>query len=356
MSSPVFGGAPTAARFRLVIAGCGAITANTHLPAALGSSLVELTALVDPDLDRARLLAESYGVHPRLCRSIQETFGEADGILIASPNHTHCELAATALEQGIPVLVEKPLARLPEEADKICAVSREKGVIAAVGFSTRFYPAVELMGALLRRGYFGRVKSLEYEYGTRGGWSPVSSYNLHRSQIGGGVLVITGSHFLDRVIHWFGYPEVLEYEDDSHGGPEANARGRLRFSTGNDGTFEARFLLSKTASLRNRIVLESDAGRCELAEGEGARIRLVPAGAEDAVLEFSRRESAGRARNAARAMIEDFVEAVRSNRKPRSDCHEGKLSVQLTAELYSRRKPLPETWMWYAERTAGRVA
>ena len=226
-------------------------------------------------------------------------------------------------------------------------------MIAAVGFSTRFYPGVDLMGRLLGRGYFGRVKYLEYEYGTRGGWSPLSLYNLDRRQAGGGVLVVTGSHFLDRVIHWFGYPEVLEYRDDSHGGPEANAAGRLRFASAAHGSFEARFLLSKTASLKNRLAIETEQGRCELAEAEAARITLIPAGAEDLVHEIGPRKEPARKKSAAQALIEDFVEAVRENRPPRADCHAARLSVLLTAELYGKREPLPEPWMWYAAPAKG---
>ena len=52
--------------FRLGIFGAGMITKGSHLPAALASAQVEVTALVDPVVDRARALAQSFGIDP-LC-------------------------------------------------------------------------------------------------------------------------------------------------------------------------------------------------------------------------------------------------------------------------------------------------
>lgn len=336
--------------FRLVIAGCGAITASSHLPAALRSPRVEVAALVDPSTDRAEALARQFGILPRVCRRLEEALETADGVLVATPNHTHLELAAAGMERGLPVLVEKPMTAALEEADRLCALAKERKVVVAVGFSTRFYPAVELMGRLLERKYFGAVRSLRYEFGTRGGWAPLSSYNLDRKAAGGGVVTVTGSHFLDRVIAWFGYPEVSEYRDDSFGGPEANAMGRLRFSPPGSAPFEAVFLLSKTAKLKNRLELETEAGVCELEESESAEICLRPATAPDLLARISPSHPPGAVVRAAQAQLEDFVAAVREGRPPRVGCEAGRLSVKLTAELYATRQPLPEPWMWYAVR------
>lgn len=171
------GNALASQRFRLVIAGCGAITASSHLPAALRSPLVEVVALVDPSLARADSLAQQFGIRPRLCLRLEEAIEGADGVLVATPNHTHLELTAVSLGRGVPVLVEKPMTATLDEADRLCALAQERNTVVAVGFSTRFYPAVELMQRLLRQKYFGAVRSLRYEFGTRGGWAPLSSYN-----------------------------------------------------------------------------------------------------------------------------------------------------------------------------------
>ncbi len=61
---------------------------------------------------------------------------------IATPTETHAEIAALFLDQGVPVLVEKPLARSVAEADAIIAAASRAGVTLAVGHTERFNPAV----------------------------------------------------------------------------------------------------------------------------------------------------------------------------------------------------------------------
>ena len=61
---------------------------------------------------------------------------------IATPTETHAEIAALFLAQGVPVLVEKPLARSVAEADAIIAAASRAGVALAVGHTERFNPAV----------------------------------------------------------------------------------------------------------------------------------------------------------------------------------------------------------------------
>ena len=51
--------------FRLAIVGTGKIAASAHLPAALAAPGIEVVALVDPVLERARALAQHYGIAPR---------------------------------------------------------------------------------------------------------------------------------------------------------------------------------------------------------------------------------------------------------------------------------------------------
>src|SRR6185295_5017153 len=123
---------------------------------------------------------------------------KVEGVLIATPNRTHAAIARVVLGRGIPVLIEKPLATCHEDAVELSELARTKGTFISVGFMTRHYPVVRLVKRLLAQGFLGQPRDFHFEYGTRGGWAPHSGYNLSRQQSGGGVLVVSGTHFLDR--------------------------------------------------------------------------------------------------------------------------------------------------------------
>jgi predicted dehydrogenase len=78
----------------------------------------------------------------------------------------------------------------------------------AVGYYMRFRNEVILLKRLLDVGYFGHIRRFHFQHGTIGGWSPLSGYNLDRNASGGGVLVVSGTHFIDLMLYWFGYPTI----------------------------------------------------------------------------------------------------------------------------------------------------
>ncbi|MBZ5580683.1 MAG: Gfo/Idh/MocA family oxidoreductase [Acidobacteriia bacterium] len=333
--------------FRLAVVGCGAVTEACHLPAALKSSLVEVTALVDPALERAERLTRRFGLRSRVAARLEDVIDLADGVLIATPNHTHFDLARLVLERKLPVLVEKPLTTSYDQALELCRLAETNHTTLAVGFWTRFQPCVRLMKSLLQTGYLGAVRGFHCESGSRGGWSPVSAYNLDAKLAGGGILVVTGTHYLDRILDWFGEPEIVEFRDDSFGGPEANCFGRLRYQ-GASGPFEGSFLVSKTAGLKNRFFLETERYSCEVTETEPNDIIARPHDHPDLVLRLGS-SCLPRAKNADyyQLQLEDFIASARSGKPPLVDGRSGAKSVKLVADLYAHRLQLEEPWMWY---------
>jgi len=99
-----------------------------------------LDAVVDVNEPRAREMAAGAGA--RALTSARALLGTVDLVSIATPTETHAEIACLFLEQGIPVLVEKPLARSVAEADAIIGAAARSGAILAVGHTERFNPAV----------------------------------------------------------------------------------------------------------------------------------------------------------------------------------------------------------------------
>jgi predicted dehydrogenase len=194
------------------------ITESAHLPAALACGDIEVAALVDPVLDRVSGLARRNGIAPLLARDVAEVIGQIDAAVIATPNDTHAAIATKCIGAGIPVLIEKPLASNASEGRAIIELATARGVLVAAGYVTRFRPNLRLLKSLLDRRYFGRVRRFVHQFGTPGGWAPLSGYNLKRASAGGGVLMVTGTHFLDRMLWFWGMPSEVSYFDDSRGG------------------------------------------------------------------------------------------------------------------------------------------
>jgi len=332
-------------RFRLAVCGLGRNSVAAHLPAALSSNALEVAALVDTSPARAERVAHDLGIRSHIATRLDAIFDAVDGVVISTPNDTHCALALECFEAGVPALIEKPLATSARDGERIVRAAADRGVVAAVGYNTRFAEGVELMGDLLRAETFGAVRRFAYQSGSTGKWSPLTAYTLDRGRTGGGVVMVSGTHFLDRMLAWFGRPTEVEYWDDARGGPEANALAIVRYRTAG-GTLEGRIRLSKTVGLHNGFVMETARGTVVLPEGERASIVLRPDGdpALEAVLRRPSGGSLGRRPRHYQLQLEDFADACRARRPPRVSAQQGLESLRLIEELYARRRPLRVDW------------
>jgi predicted dehydrogenase len=211
----------------LGIIGCGAITEDAHLRAVLSSSAVELTALCDTSERRLRVLERLCGLRSIGYLNYRDLFAHVDAVILALPNHLHTSIGCELLSKGIHVLCEKPLATSRRECEQLCQTARSTKAVLAVGYFTRFYPSTELTKQLLESRFLGKITSFDYEYGAVGRWAPYSGYDLARATSGGGVLIVNGSHFIDRMLYLFGPAQVVSFSDDSRGGVEAHCVASL---------------------------------------------------------------------------------------------------------------------------------
>lgn len=92
-----------------------------------------------------RRVAEKYGIET-VARSVEEMIGKVDAVIItARDGKFHYEFAESFVERGIPCFVDKPFTVEPEQAKKLIALAREKGVPLCGGSSVKFGTAVEEM-------------------------------------------------------------------------------------------------------------------------------------------------------------------------------------------------------------------
>jgi predicted dehydrogenase len=329
---------------RLAVVGCGKIAEQCQIPAVLSASNVELAAVADSNAERLEFIVRLFSLSCLATTSAADLNGKVDGVLLLLPNHLHHPLGCKFMQDGIHVLCEKPLANTTEEANRMCELAEAMGVILAVGYVRRFQPNVQLMKRLLSTGFLGRLERFEYESGTAGGWAPVSSYNLHREQAGGGVLMANGCHFLDLMIYWFGYPCGVKFSDDSHGGMEANCSAIFTFGDG----LRGEVTLSKTHQLRNCFRLYGEQGCIDMTDSQCLSLTYIPRDQPDLRYEISTqdRPTAFSDVKLFQLQIEDFARAIEHGLQPRVTGRQALAAASLIEECYRVRTPMNEPWVF----------
>jgi predicted dehydrogenase len=132
-------------RIRTAVIGAGKMgTVHAKVYSQLPQS--NLVAVVDTDIDKARKLARKYG--GSAFAGSGDILDKVDAVTIATPTTAHYELAKFFIENGVAVMIEKPLASDVDQGREIVELARNHGVVAAVGHSERCNPVVQAMKRL----------------------------------------------------------------------------------------------------------------------------------------------------------------------------------------------------------------
>lgn len=102
--------------------------------------LSQFVAVCDIDEPRARTIADEWKTES--LTDWRTLIGKVDAVSLAVPTESHCEIACGLLEAGVHVLVEKPISRSLEEADRMISAARKGGVVLQVGHAERFNPGL----------------------------------------------------------------------------------------------------------------------------------------------------------------------------------------------------------------------
>jgi predicted dehydrogenase len=127
---------------------------------------------------------------------------QPDAIVVASPTGAHLEALRWAVDHGVHVYVEKPIASSVDGLAHTLTLGDDAAVTVAVGYNLRFHPALESIRDAIVGGKVGRLLSVRAEVGQYlPGWHPDEDYRSSyagRAELGGGAL-LTLSHELDYV-------------------------------------------------------------------------------------------------------------------------------------------------------------
>ena len=145
-------------QLRTAIVGCGAI-AHWHLDAIERAGVpIAVTAAVDPDADAARSASPTAPARRRIRRSPPRSpTRDFDAALIAVPHHLHEPVATEALDAGLHVLLEKPLAPTLDACERILAAAHAAGTVFMVAENAQYWPEVLTVRDLIDDGAIGDV-------------------------------------------------------------------------------------------------------------------------------------------------------------------------------------------------------
>jgi len=148
-------------KVRYAVVGGGQISQQAFMPGISRTDNSELAALVTGDPVKADKLAKLYGIKAWSYEQYGDLLksGEIDAVYVATPNFLHLQYAVPALEAGIHVLLEKPMASSVDEAEQIIAAQQKSGAKLMIAYRLHHEPGTVEMITRARAGEFGELRS-----------------------------------------------------------------------------------------------------------------------------------------------------------------------------------------------------
>ena len=198
--------AGTTRPLRIAVAGVGSFTQRVILPGLAACADAEVVALFGPTRDKTECIAAQYGVgavYDDYVELLAQT--PLDAVFVATPNDTHHPLVMAALERGLAVACEKPLAPTVAHAREMHAAAAQRGVPTAVNFSYRSTTTYRQIVQLLASGELGSIYhfSILFLQGVRADPALPIAWRM-QAERGGGTVLDIGTHMLDLLRWWFG--------------------------------------------------------------------------------------------------------------------------------------------------------
>ena len=192
---------------KIGLIGAGNI-AKIHLDAYKSVENAKVVAICDINENVLNTTAEKYGIEKKFT-SVDEMLKnvELDAADVCVWNCSHAECTIAALNAGLNVLCEKPMAMSAEEAETMEETAKKNGKLLMLGFVTRFSDEAFIAKDFIDQGYLGDVYYAKAQYMRRNG-NP-SGWFSDKARSGGGPLIDIGVHPLDLTRYLMGNPEPV---------------------------------------------------------------------------------------------------------------------------------------------------
>jgi predicted dehydrogenase len=206
---------------RLGFLGVGWI-GRARMQALLMSTVADVTAIADASAgarSAAAQIASEASLHDSFDALLQQ---ELDGIVIATPSGAHAAQTIAALERGLAVFCQKPLARTAEETRRVIEAARRNGRLLGVDFSYRHVNGVSRLRELVRNGELGRLYAIDLVF--HNAYGPDKPWFRDLAQAGGGCVMDLGIHLIDLACWITGYTQARSLDAELFANGHALAR------------------------------------------------------------------------------------------------------------------------------------
>lgn len=165
-----------------------------------------LHAVASTSAERASAFAAEFGaVHAFGRYEDMVLCPDLDVVYVATPHPFHCENTLLCLENGLPVLCEKPFAMNMNEARRMVAAARRNRVFLMEALWTRFIPAIEQVFQRVENGEIGTLHTIKADLGFKMPFDPQS--RVYKKSLGAGSLLDLGIYPALLAVSLFGKPE-----------------------------------------------------------------------------------------------------------------------------------------------------
>lgn len=324
-------------RFGLI--GCGRV-APRHAQSLIQVPDTQLVAVADVREDRASRFSAEYGAQAYTNYEDMLARPDIDAVTICVPSGLHAQVAIDVLQAGKHVLVEKPIALNLDDADRMIATAREKGLRLGVVLQNRYNSPVQQVRTLIDQGRLGKL----YLGSVCVRWYRPQSYyedDWHGTRsMDGGALMNQSIHHLD-ALQWFMGPvaSVYAYTATLAHTMECEDVGVavVRFRSGALATVEGS-TLTWPQNLEGSVALFGERGSVKIGGTALSRITLWKVDGElereAEILTSQRIDPPTVYGYSHREVIHDFVRALLEGREPSTPGPEARKSLALVLAIY----------------------
>lgn len=326
--------------------GCGRIAVN-HIKAALNNKL-NIVAVCDVLPDAMEKLLSKYDLQNdtsiKRYTDYKQMLAENEITLvsIATESGIHAEIALHCIDQGINVIIEKPMAMSMADAEEIIRRSEEKGVKVSACHQNRFNIAVQEMRRAVESGRFGRLShgSIHVRWNRNKGYYDQAPWRGTWAQ-DGGCLMNQCIHGID-LLRWMMGDEVEEVygvtKQQFHDYLEAEDIGMavVKFKNGAVGTIEGTTNVYPQ-NLEETLYLFGETGTVKLGGTSTNNIDVwdfADEGDEDKKNKGLQEATSNVYGNGHTSLFADMMDSIENDRKPYVDAAAGRNALEMILAIY----------------------
>ena len=201
---------------RVAVIGAGGAAQVVHLPILRRLPELEIAAVVDPHEEKARTIAERFGVD-EFRESVEDLEGMGvDAAVVCTPNDTHEDVVTACLDLGLHVLCERPLSTSAASAERMIEAGEAADRQLMVAMNQRFRYDARSIRQFVQSGELGEVFFLRSSLLNQRDRRPRKGWRRDPERAGGGVMMDLGVQAVDLALWIQGHPRVERVSASFH--------------------------------------------------------------------------------------------------------------------------------------------